>query len=45
MNSAYIKYFLQKVKFRKIDVESGPEDSQQQSMLDSEDQQPNKLTP
>jgi hypothetical protein len=45
MNSAYIKYFLQKVKVRKMDVEAGPEDSHQQSILDSEDQQPTKLTP
>ena len=45
MNSEYIQYFLQKVKVRKMDVETGPEDSQQQSMLDSEDQLPTKLTP
>jgi hypothetical protein len=38
MNSAYIKYFLQTVKVRKMDVEAGPED--QEFMLDNEDQLP-----
>jgi hypothetical protein len=44
MKSAYIKYFLQRVKVRKIDVEAGPEE-QQQSMMNSEVQLPTKLTP
>jgi ribosomal protein S3AE len=44
MNSAYIQYFLQRVKVRKIDVETGPEE-QQQSMMNSEVQPPTKLTP
>jgi len=43
MNSEYIKYFLQPVKVRKMDVEAGTED--QEFMLDNEDQQTNKLTP
>jgi len=44
MKSAYIKYFLQRVKVRKIDVEAGPEE-QQQSMMNSEVHPPTKLTP
>ena len=44
MNSAYIQYFLHRVKVRKNDVEAGPEE-QQQSMMNSEVLLPTKLTP